>query len=363
MACIVKRRERWVIDFYDHSGKRRWKTLPKGTTKTLAKEELRAIEDLVAKRLFLPNKKIPLFSEVAKDWLEYKRPNLRETTWEVCEGHTRNHFIELDALKINRITTATIEKYITARQIQGMNINTLRKVLVTLGQILSYAVRHKYIDHSPLKDAERPRSTGKEGAQEQEKIKVLTPAQIKAFLNKAKNQKYKVLFMLALFSGARQGELLGLKWSDIDWDQKQIHIQRTFNNGRFFTTKTKTSNRKVDLGPNVITKLKEWKLACPANDLDLIFPNEAGNPMDHNNLIKRHYEPALKAAKLPKMRFHDLRHTYASLVIDQGENIKYIQSQLGHSSPSVTLNVYAHLMKPSNQQAAIRLEKTILGGK
>ncbi|MBN1227549.1 MAG: site-specific integrase [Deltaproteobacteria bacterium] len=363
MACIVKRRERWVIDFYDHSGKRRWKTLPKGTTKAKAREELRVIEDLVGKGLYLPIKKIPLFSQVAMDWLEYKRPNIRETTWEVCEGHIRNHFAELDILKINRITTATIEKYITTRQIQGMNINTLRKVLVTLGQILSYAVRHKYTDHSPLKDAERPRSTGKEGFQEQEKIKVLTPPQIKAFLSKAKNQKHKALFMLALFSGARQGELLGLKWSDIDWNQRQIHIQRTFNNGHFFTTKTRSSNRKVDLGPNVITTLKEWKLGCPANDLDLVFPNEAGNPMDHNNLIKRHYEPALKAAKLPNMRFHDLRHTYASLLINQGENIKYIQSQLGHSSPSVTLNVYAHLMKPSNQQSACRLENTIFGEK
>lgn len=362
MACISKRRDRWVIDFYDHSGKRRWKTLPKGITKAKAREELRGIEDLVAKRLFLPNKKIPLFSEVAKDWLEYKRPNLRETTWEVCEGHTRNHFNELNGLKINRITTATIEKYITTRQIQGMNINTLRKVLVTLGQILSYAVRHKYIDHSPLKDAERPRSTGNEG-QNIEKCSILTPPQIKAFLSKTKSQKYKVLFMLALFSGARQGEILGSKWSDIDWDQRQIHIQRTFNNGHFFTTKTETSNRKIDLGPNVMTKLKEWKLACPGNELGLIFPNEAGKPMDHNNLLKRHYELALKAANLPKIRFHDLRHTYASLLIDQGENIKYIQSQLGHSSPSVTLNVYAHLMKPSNQQAACRLENTILGGK
>jgi len=76
-------------------------------------------------------------------------------------------------------------------------------------------------------------------------------------------------------------------------------------------------------------------------------------------MVSRYFNPALKKAGIEKIRFHDLRHTYASLMIEQGENIKYIQSQLGHSSPTVTWNVYAHLMKPVNQEAAIRLEKTI----
>jgi integrase len=109
----------------------------------------------------------------------------------------------------------------------------------------------------------------------------------------------------------------------------------------------------------MMKKLKEWKMACPPNDLYLIFPNEAGQAINHNNMVNRHFEPALKKAGLPKIRFHDLRHTFASLLIEQGENIKYIQSQLGHSSPTVTWNVYAHLMKPVNQEAPSRLENTI----
>ena len=91
----------------------------------------------------------------------------------------------------------------------------------------------------------------------------------------------------------------------------------------------------------------------------MVFPNKAGGPINHNNMVNRHFNPALKAAGLPKIRFHDLRHTYASLLIEQGENIKYIQNQLGHSSPTVTWNVYAHLMKPVNQEAACKLEKTV----
>ena len=230
-----------------------------------------------------------------------------------------------------------------------------------MGQIFNYAVRHRYIDHNPLREAERPRNRGHEGENQEKEMKVLTPAQVKALLDQEKEQKYKLLLTLAAFTGMRQGELLGLKWEDVEWESKQIHVQRTFTRGRFFATKTKTSNRRIDLGPTVMTDLKKWKLASGKNDLGLVFCNEAGGPIDHHNLVRRHFFPALKAANLPRVRFHDLRHTYASILIEQGENLKYIQSQLGHSSPTVTLNVYAHLMKPTNQEAACRLENAIFG--
>jgi integrase len=166
--------------------------------------------------------------------------------------------------------------------------------------------------------------------------------------------------MLAIFSGARQGELLGLKWSDLDREASQIHIQRSFNHQAFYDTKTETSNRKIDLGPVMLAELKRWKIACTPNKLDLIFPNHAGQPMNYSNMIQRYYLPVLKKAKIDRIKFHSLRHTFASLLIEQGENIKYIQNQLGHSSPNVTLAVYAHLMKSTNQEAACRLENTIL---
>jgi integrase len=330
--------------------------MPKGTTKKKARDKLREIEDQLRRGIYLPDKKIPTFKQVAKDWIEYKKPNLRHSTWSVYEGHTRNHFDEINLIKVNRVTTAKVEKWITARHNDGMNIGTIKKILVTLGQIMAYAVRHGYVDYNPVRDAERPRGNGES---EESKIRILTPVEINALLDSEQDMKYRTLFMLALFSGSRQGELLGLKWTDIDWENNQIHIQRTFNNQRWYSTKTDASNRKIDLGPVMMKELKEWKLACPPNDLDLIFPNEAGQPINHSNLVKRHFEPALAKANIEKIRFHDLRHTYASLLIEQGENIKYIQSQLGHSSPTVTLNVYAHLIKPVNQEAPSRLENTI----
>ncbi len=378
MACIRERRGRYVIDFYDQYGKRRWKTLKEGTTEKKAWKILQSIEESIEDGIFLPKNKIPKFSEVASEWLDYKKPNLRETSWENCEGHIRNHFEDIKDLKINTIRISTIEKFIRSKQEQGMNINTLRKILVTLGQILSYSVRHRYIESNPLKEAERPKDT----REEEKEMKILTPPEIRGLLEAEEDQKFKTIFTMAIMSGAREGELLGLKWTDIDFEKKQVQIQRSYNKGRWFPTKTKTSKRKIDLAPLVISELRKWKLACIPNDLDLVFPNESGQPMNYSNMVQRHFIPALEKAgiietemkKKPegsrkrirtkkvkgvKVRFHDLRHTYASLMIGQGENIKYIQNQLGHSNPTVTLNVYAHLLKPVNQDAVLRLESTI----
>ena len=216
--------------------------------------------------------------------------------------------------------------------------------------------RHKYIDYNPVRDAERPKNKGKSKKKE---IVVLTTEQINNFLNAVSNEKYRLFFRLAVMSGARQGELVGLKWTDVDWFNKQIHVKRTYTHGAWYEPKSETSNRRIDLGPSMMAELKKWRVACLPNDLDLVFPNEAGKPLDHWHIIDRYFLPALRSAKCPIIRFHDLRHTYASLLIEQGENIKYIQSQLGHSSPTVTLNVYAHLINPTNQEAACRLENSI----
>ena len=217
-------------------------------------------------------------------------------------------------------------------------------------------VRHRYISYNPVRDIERPKSRSKVKKQ---MIRVLTPIEINDLFQTEESLKYRTLFLLAIFSGARQGELLGLKWSDVDWENSQIHIQRTYNHYSWYDTKTATSNRRIDLGPLMMTALKKWKLGCPKNELDLIFPNEGGNPIDHDNMCRRYFKPALKKAGLKNLRFHDLRHTYASLLIEQGENIKYIQTQLGHSSPTMTLNVYAHLMRLYNQESAQRLENSV----
>lgn len=376
MACVKKRRGRYVLDFYDQHGKRQRVTMKADATKQEAWDELRDKVAAVRKRVFVPVKSMLLFSNVADEWLEQKKANVRITTWEMFEGNINKHFSELAGLKIGLIDTAAVEKWISRRQADGMNINTLRKLIVLVNQIMAYAVRHRYADHNPVTDAERPRDQGQEP--DHDKISVLKPDEIQRLLEKTEGQKYQLLFRMATFTGMRQGELLGLKWSDIDWSNKQVHVQRTYTKGHFFDTKTRTSNRRIDLGPTLLLELKKWKLACPPNDLGLVFPNKAGQPMNYSNMMNRHFFPALIQAGIASkvetrpdgkkrkriivvgaIRFHDLRHTYASLMIHHGENIKYIQTQLGHSSPMVTLNVYAHLMNSTNQAAACRLEDAV----
>lgn len=357
MACITKRRGRYVIDCYDQNGKRYRKTLPMGTNKDQARKELREIEVKIERRTFLHEKKTPLFSEVKSQWLEYKKTRCRVTTWEMYEGHLENHFADLDGKRIDRITTAIVEAFITAKQERGVSLGTMKKIVGTLNQIMAYAVRHRMIDFNPAREAERPKATGKLDVTHE--MKILKPAHVRIFLDAEPDEKYNTLFLVAVMTGARQGEILGLKWSDVDFQKKQLRIRRTFNHGRWFEPKTKGSIREIDLAPLVVKSLAEWKLKSGGKDDGLIFHSGEGKPIGHYDLVTRHFEKALKTAGLQRIRFHDLRHTYASLLLAQGESVKYIQVQMGHSTPTVTLNVYAHLMKSENQEAAVRLENAI----
>jgi len=356
MATVSKRRDRYVLDYYDHQGKRQRLTMPKGTTLKAAKEQLRKIEDDLSRGSYIPLEKISNFDQIAKDWLKKKKLNVRKSTWEMYDGLLRNHFDSVNTIQIKKLTAKRIENFIIEKQTNGMNISTLRRIITTFNQVMRYAARHHYISYNPFVDVERPKD---QGEPEDTHLIILEGEEIQKLLAAMTTPKYKTLIHLAIFSGAREGELLGLQWPDIDWDKNQIHIQRTFNKGEWYRVKTKKSNRRIDLGPVMMKELKEWKLACPPSGLDLVFPNENGNPVDAKNMLHRHFKPALKKAGLKDMRFHDIRHIYASLLIDQNENPKYIQEQLGHSSIQITFDIYGHLMKKTNQASAAKLEEKV----
>jgi integrase len=368
MACITKKkykdrttrklRETFVIDFYDQHGKRRLKTLPPGTTKKEARKILHDTLKEVEHGIFLPDRRVPTFKEVADQWLAYKKMNIREHTYESYLGHVENNLKPFfGETKITRINYRSITKFAAHEDERGASVHHLRKSLVLLTGIMKYAVRQRLIEYNPVQEVEKPK--GRSRYKEEDQMDILRPDEIRLFLEKVETQKHKTLFTLAVMSGARQGELLGLMWSDVDWFNSQLIIRRTYQHGQFYEPKSSTSKRKIDLGPTAMAHLKKWKLACPLNELDLIFPNDIGKPIDKNNLVRRHFEPAIRKAGLRKIRFHDLRHTYASLLIDQGEHPKYIQTQMGHSSINVTMDTYGHLMKMVNRESARRLDMTI----
>ena len=371
MACIVIRRGRTVIDFYDQNGKRRLKTLPKGITKEKARKVMAEIERAIESGTYIAKLHIPTFSEVAGDWLKYKKPTVRESVIDSYEGHIENYLKPfMGNMPINRINFDAIEKFMDyARKqkriiknkrkaeseliIKSMAEATLKRIMITLGQILKYATRKRYIEFNPIREIEKPKAKGRG------RIDFLHPHEIRALLAHTEGEKYRMLFLMAIMTGMRQGELLGLKWCDIDRINNQACVRRTFNHGKFQEPKTVKSSRKIDLAPIVISELKKWQLQCPASKLDLVFPNDQGNPLDAMNMMHRQFRPALRRTKLREIRFHDLRHTYASLLIDQGEHPKYIQGQMGHASINITMDVYGHLMKDVNSEAPLKLQNAI----
>jgi integrase len=136
MAKVAKRRGRYVLDFYDNQGKRQRVTMKEGTTLKNAKDRLREIEEQISRWLYMPNKLIPTFKDAAQQWLEYKKPNIRPSTWDMYDSFLSRHFSEIDPLKTNRIASADVEVFINKRQKDGMNITTLRKLIVTFNQVM-----------------------------------------------------------------------------------------------------------------------------------------------------------------------------------------------------------------------------------
>lgn len=163
----------------------------------------------------------------------------------------------------------------------------------------------------------------------------------------------------------RQGELFGLKWSDLQWNAGTLHVQRQVQrvpgkSWAFVEPKTTSGRRMVSIGAGALDALRRQKERQAIeravagnrwNELDLIFPSTVGTPMDPHNL-RKDFTTVLKQAGLPVIRFHDLRHTAASLMLNHGVPVLVVSKMLGHSNPSITLNTYAHLYHESQGQAA-----------
>ena len=358
MPCVRKRRNKWVIDFYDQFGKRHWETV--GTNKKEAEELLaqRLLE--VGKSVYRPQSKAKKFEELAEQWHKTQIvPNKRPKTVQYYRNLLDNHLLPFfTGIKLSRIDVALIERYMASRLEENLVCKTtINKSVTTLGTILRYAVRHKLLDSNPVSNVEKLQISSEEIVEEK---MFFTPDEIHLLLEN-QDPKYGPLISTAVMTGMREGELLGFQWDDIDWNAKQVYVRRTLQLGRFYEPKTKTSKRRIDVDDDLLLELKKWKLRCPKGKHNLVFPNGDGKPMDATNMIKRIWYPTLRRSGLPIYRFHLLRHTNASLRIEAGQNIKYLSVQLGHSSIQITLDIYGHLMKPVNNEEAIKLRATLFG--
>jgi integrase len=233
-------------------------------------------------------------------------------------------------------------------KLKEVSAKTVVNHLVPLRLMFKHAVRWGYLKQNPADYVERPRVERKEMA-------FLEPSEVRAFLQEV-SAKYYALFLTAVLTGLRRGELLGLQVDDLNFHKNQIHVRRALWKGTFITPKTKYSIRAVDMTPVLAYELKKHVLSKPHSDAKLLFCTDEGKPLDADALVRRQFIPALKRAKLHKIRFHDLRHTNVALRIAEGQNIKYIQHQLGHSSIQTTLDRYGHLLSDANQEQAKNLD-------
>jgi integrase len=182
--------------------------------------------------------------------------------------------------------------------------------------------------------------------------------------------RYSIVFLLAIYTGMRQGELLGLRWSDIDFEKRTIHIQQTLSHdGKELRphAKTKSSIRSVAISQETISALKKHRnlikqekmfLGSEYRDHDLVICTSLGTPVNprHINKVWDHF---LKKIDVPKITFHDLRHTHASLLLKQGTHPKIVSERLGHSSIQMTLDTYSHLLPNMQETAAQGLDQML----
>ena len=217
--------------------------------------------------------------------------------------------------------------------------------------MFKHAVKWGYIKYSPAEGVERPRV-------EKEEMDVLTPEEIRLFLDHV-TLKYRTFFLTAILTGLRRGELVGLQGQDIDWNHNQIHVRRSLWRGQVVSPKTKSSARRVDMTPTLAQDLRRHKFSYSTKDSDFVFCNAEGKSLDPGAIVRRQFLPALERAGVKRVRFHDLRHTNVALRLEQGQNIKYIQNQLGHASIQTTIDRYGHLLKEVNTEQAMKLENAL----
>jgi integrase len=315
------------------NGKRKWfKGGPaKKDAQKVLNEKLPEIDKGTYKEL--PKISFGEFTEIWKR--DYADTSLKPSTKKAFDDTIKRLLLPaFSNVQISSISTGQLQAYVSGRA-KVVKPNTVRNELTVIKLLLKHAYRWDYIKHNPTENLERPKIDKPE-------IEILTPDEIEPFLKEAE-RPYKTAFLTAFLTGLRAGELWGLQWSDVDWNSNQIHVRRSLWNHQFQKPKTKNALRRIDLTERLIRELKLWKLACPVSAHDLVFPSPEGYATMHNNVMKRFFYPALRRAGLRQVSFHSLRHSNASFRIHVGQNIKYIQNQLGHASISMTMDVYGHL--------------------
>jgi integrase len=347
-------KEAWIADYVDADGDRHIKTFDR---KKDAEAWSQQVGVDVRAGTHTPAAKSITVAQAAADWLAYVRGEKRErATLAQYTSHARHINERIGKVKLAKLTTPSVNA-LRDDLLASLSRPLARKVLTSLKSILKEAQRRGNVAQNvalPVRIAVDRRGEGKL----QYGVDIPTRQEIKQIIDAATGYggRHRPLLMMAIFTGLRASELRGLRWQDVDLARGELHVrQRADLYNTIGSPKSRAGARTVPLPPVVVNALRQWKIACPRSDLDLVFPTRSGQVLRHSHVQRQTFTRVLRAAGVvdaqgkPKYGVHSLRHFYASWCInrkaDGGLELppKLVQARLGHASVSITFDVYGHL--------------------
>lgn len=366
-GSITQYRGRWIGRLTTTDGRR--KAIYGATRSEVAQKLAAALRDRDAGLPTL-NEQTTVAEFLAR-WLEQSvKSRNRPATVEGYASHVRVHLVPaLGNVRLARLTPDDVERFMAKKLAGGLSASTVTRIRATLRRALSLALKQGLVARNVAALADPPRVKPRQ-------FDSLTVEQARAFLEAVRGHRLEALFVVAIATGLRQGELLGLQWDDVDFEGQRLAVRRALQRlggvATFVEPKTARSRRTIALPPVALAQLLsqqarhaqtagEYKGEGRWNPFGLVFPSVDGTPLDAPN-VTHTFQKVLREAGLPRVRFHDLRHTCASLLLAQGANMRVIMEQLGHSQISLTMNTYSHVMPEAMQDAAERMERILTGG-
>src|ERR687889_1610487 len=308
-------------------------------------------------------------SEYMTHWLEdFAKANLASRTYHNYKLQIREHIVPaFGKMKLSKLDTPNIQALYTAKLRDGLKPSSIRYIHAVLHCALQKAVELRLIPRNPAASAHPPKIR-------QEAMTPLDAGQARILLKAAQDDRFDCLYALSLTCGLRMGEALGLKWSDIDLDAGTLRVHRQLQRireggGLVFSEPKNASRRTIDLPQKALEALRsqrkrqiqeQLRAGAKWQDHGLVFASSKGTPMDAQNIVNRYFKPLLRRAELPNIRWHDLRHTCATLLLGRGVHPKMVQHLMGHASIQLTLDRYSHWI-PSMGRATAEGMDEVLG--
>jgi integrase len=363
-GTITRRKDgRWEAKYTAHTAEGPKRRALYGKTRKEAADKLaRALADRAGGYTF-DTENITV-GEYLDRWLnDSDRSSVRTSTYERHEQIVRLHIKPaLGRVKLLKLSPAHVQGLYRDKLDSDLSPATVQKIHAVLHKALAQALKWTMIPRNATDAVKAPRPTPEE-------MHPLSPEEARKLMEAAHGDKLEALYILAVHTGMRQGELLALKWEDVDLNRGVIHVRRTLvrNGGRIALgePKTKNSRRPVDLTGAAVEALKTHleqqlediqRLGDLYLDDGLVFTSGVGTLINPSNLRRRSFKPLLHRAGLPQIRFHDLRHTCATLLLSRNTNPRLVQALLGHATVAITLDTYSHIIPGMGNLTARTME-------